>query len=66
MFLLCHFIYLRIMGSVLLIIFQFLNNSKRNARQPGKLPDSCPMDNSFELPLFPKRLASTAVLTFEI
>ena len=31
-----------IMGSVLVIIFQFLNNSKRNARQPGQLSDSCP------------------------
>ena len=30
------------MGSVLVIIFQFLNNSKRNARQPGQLSDSCP------------------------
>jgi len=31
-----------IMGSVLVIISQFLNNSKRNARQPGQLSDSCP------------------------
>jgi len=29
-----------IMGSVLVIISQFLNNSKRNARQPGQLSDS--------------------------
>ena len=29
-------------GSVLVIISQFLNNSKRNARQPGQLSDSCP------------------------
>ena len=28
------------------IIFQFLNYSKRNARQPGKLPDSCPKGKS--------------------
>jgi len=26
--------------------FQFLNNSKRNARQPGQLPDSCPKGES--------------------
>ena len=31
-----------ITGSVLVIISQFLNNSKRNARQPGQLSDSCP------------------------
>ena len=30
------------MGSVLVIISQFLNNSKRNARKPGQLSDSCP------------------------
>ena len=35
-----------IMGSVLVIIFQFLNNSKRNARQPGQLSDSCPKGKS--------------------
>ena len=33
---------LRIMGSVLLIIFQSLANSKRNARQPEQLPYSSP------------------------
>ena len=31
-----------IMGSVLLIIFQSLANSKRNARQPEQLPYSSP------------------------
>ena len=30
----------------LVIIFQFLNYSKRNARQPGQLPDSCPKGKS--------------------
>ena len=45
------------MGSVLVTIFQFLNNSKRNARQPGQLPD---------LPQKKKRiLALHSVLLFQ-